>query len=188
MRIVEDIEMLEVVNDQDEVIGLEERSVIHDKGLLHREVHVWFVTPNREIIFQHRAKDKDTFPDLLDAAAGGHVDPGMSYEETAHKETEEETGVVMDPSKLREIKKWRKLSVDEVMGAKNNTFRINYAYLYEDDIVDLCPEEGKILGFEVWHIDDLRGLSPADASRFIRYIVEPDFIKLYEECLEAFDL
>ena len=51
---------LNVVNDSGEVIGFDTRDNIHNKGLLHREVHVWLVTPGGEIIFQHRSKTKDT--------------------------------------------------------------------------------------------------------------------------------
>lgn len=101
-------EKLEVINENDEVIGLESRKVIHQKGLLHREIHILFMTPNREIIFQHRAKDKDTYPDKLDATVGGHVEPGISYEDTAIKECKEETGVDINPSKLKLIKKIHK--------------------------------------------------------------------------------
>jgi len=68
-------QILEIVNENDEVIGLENRTKIHTEGLLHREIHVWFITPNGEIVFQHRAKDKDTYPDKLDATVGGHVEP-----------------------------------------------------------------------------------------------------------------
>ena len=83
-------EMLEVIDENDNTVGLETRAKIHQDGLLHREIHVWFVTPQGEIIFQHRAKDKDTYPDKLDATVGGHVEPKMSYEETAIKECKEE--------------------------------------------------------------------------------------------------
>lgn len=114
-------EQLEIINDNDEVIGLESRQVIHQKGLLHREIHIWFMTPAREIIFQHRAKDKDTYPDKLDATVGGHVDPGMSYDETALKEGEEETGIKFDLLKLKLIKKMRKESFDKSAGFTNNT-------------------------------------------------------------------
>ena len=59
--------MLEVINENDNVVGFETRAKIHQDGLLHREIYIWFFTPNGEIIFQHRAKDKDTYPDKLDA-------------------------------------------------------------------------------------------------------------------------
>ncbi|MFH1402164.1 MAG: NUDIX domain-containing protein [Patescibacteria group bacterium] len=117
------LEMLEVVDENDNVIGLESRAKVHQDGLLHREIHIWFITPKAEIIFQHRAKDKDTYPDKLDATVGGHVDPKMSYEDTVVKECKEETGVDIDTSKLVFITKMKKKSFDEVTGLTNNTIR-----------------------------------------------------------------
>ena len=102
-------EYLEIVNENDEIIGKEIRKKVHQDGLLHREIHIWFITPNREIIFQHRAKDKDTYPDKLDATVGGHVDPGMLYDETAFKECEEETGIKPDTSKVKLSRQSREL-------------------------------------------------------------------------------
>lgn len=67
----ENKQMLEIIDENDNVIGLETREKIHKEGLLHREIHVWFFTPRGEIIFQHRVKDKDIYPDLLDATVGG---------------------------------------------------------------------------------------------------------------------
>ena len=71
---------LNIVNEEGEIVGVETREDIHNQGLLHRECHVWFYTPAGEIIFQHRAKDKDTYPDLLDATVGGHVEIGSDYD------------------------------------------------------------------------------------------------------------
>src|SRR3989339_1577568 len=104
---------LEIINENDEVIGLETRTKVHQDGLLHREIHIWFLTPKGEIVFQHRAKDKDTYPDKLDATVGGHVDPTMSYEDTVIKECKEETGIDIDLSKLVFLRKMRKRSVDK---------------------------------------------------------------------------
>ena len=124
-------EQLEVINENDQVIGLETREKIHKDGLLHREIHIWFLTPKAEIVFQHRAKDKDTYPDKLDATVGGHVEPKMSYEETAVKECKEETGIDIDLKNLVFLRKMRKKSFDEATGLTNNTIRSQYAYLYD---------------------------------------------------------
>ena len=94
------LEMLEVVDENDNVIDLENRLRIHQEGLLHREIHIWFITPNGEIILQHRSKNKDTNADKLDATVGGHVEPGMSYEATAIKECKEETGLDVEVQQL----------------------------------------------------------------------------------------
>ena len=72
-------EYLNIVDDNDNIIGQKTREEIHQQGLLHQEIHVYFITPNKEIIFQHRAEDKDTYPDLLSATVGGHVDIGDTY-------------------------------------------------------------------------------------------------------------
>ena len=174
-------EQLEIINENDEVIGLESRKVIHQKGLLHREIHIWFMTPNRDIIFQHRAKDKDTYPDKLDATVGGHVDPGMTYDETAIKEGREETGIELDLSKLKVVKKMRKQSFDEATGLTNNTIRTQYVYLFDGDVKDLQIEDGKAIGFEAWKIDSLPTLSKEDQDKFIPMILSKEFLDLFEE-------
>lgn len=174
-------EQLEIINENDEVIGLETRKIVHQKGLLHREIHIWFITPSREIIFQHRAKDKDTYPDKLDATVGGHVDPGMNYDETAIKEGKEETGIDLDLSKLKLVRKMRKRSVDEATGRINNTIRSQYVYLYEGDIDQLQVEPGKALGFEAWKISELLKLSQEDQNKFIPMILSKEFIDLFDE-------
>ena len=174
-------EMLEIVNEDDVVIGLESRKTIHEKGLLHREIHIWFMTPDKEIIFQHRAIDKDTYPDLLDATVGGHVDLEMSYDDTALKECVEETGIKPDPSKLKLVKKMFKKSFDQVTKLTNNTIRSQYVYLFDGDISNLKIEEGKAIGFEAWKIDSLHNLSPEDRKKFIPLILSDDMLDLFED-------
>jgi len=182
------LEMLEIINENDQVIGLETRKKIHQDGLLHREIHIWFLTPKGEIIFQHRAKDKDTYPDKLDATVGGHVEPKMSYEETAIKECKEETGIDININKLLFLTKMRKKSFDEVTKLTNNTIRSQYAYLYEGVISDLQIEKGKAEGFEAWKIDDLPHLSEGDKSKFIGLILSEDMLSFFNKAREAFHL
>lgn len=172
---------LEVINENDEVIGLETREKIHKEGLLHREIHIWFLTPKAEIVFQHRAKDKDTYPDKLDATVGGHVEPKMSYEETAVKECKEETGIDIDIEKLVFLRKMRKKSFDEATGLTNNTIRSQYAYLYEGSISNLQVEDGKAEGFEAWKIDELPHLPENDKNKFIPLILQQDMLDIFNK-------
>jgi len=174
------LEMLEVVDENDNVVGLETRAKVHQDGLLHRGIYIWFLTPQGEIIFQHRAKDKDTYPDKLGATVGGHVEPKMSYEETAIKECKEETGIDIDLSKLLFLRKMRKKSFDEVTKLTNNIIRSQYAYLYNGPISELQVEEGKAEGFEAWKIDDLPNLSEVDKSKFIGLILADDMLELFK--------
>ena len=177
------LEMLEIVDDNDNVIGLETRVKIHQEGLLHREIHIWFLTTNGEIIFQHRAKNKDTYPDQLDATVGGHVELRMSYEDTAVKECKEETGIDINPNKIVFLAKMKKKSFDEVTGMTNNTIRAQYAYLYNGRISDLQIENGESSGFEAWKID-LPNLSMEDRNRFIDIILGEDMLNLFNKARE----
>lgn len=44
-------EMLNIIDENGKIIGKDTRENIHQKGLLHREINVYFYTPNGEIIF-----------------------------------------------------------------------------------------------------------------------------------------
>jgi len=172
--------MLNIVDENDEVVGEASREDIHRRGLLHREIHVYFITPDKEIIFQRRAKDKDTFPNMLDATVGGHVEIGHSYEKTAVKETEEETGLKIDAADLIPLAKVQSGSTnesiddstDERTGKINNSIKQEYAYIFKGNIKDLKIEKGSGLGFEIYPINKIVGLSDADSAEFIPYILK----------------
>lgn len=173
--------MLEIINKDDEVVGHETRAKVHEEGLLHREIHIWFITPQAEIVFQHRAKDKDTYPDKLDATVGGHVEPEMSYEETAVKECREETGVDVDLRELIFLTKMHTRTIDIDTGLINNAIRRQYAYLYEGAIGELVIEEGKAFGFEAWEIDVLPQLSEQNKKKFIPAFLSDECFSLFNE-------
>ncbi len=174
-------EILEIVNEKDEVIGTESREKIHQRGLLHREVHVWFITPNREIIFQHRAKTKDTYPDLLDSTVGGHVGLGMSYEETAIKECKEETGVNLSKGDIITLKKIKMRAEDQTTGKINYAFKTEFIYLYKGKIEGLKTEKNQAQGFEAWSIKKLFHLSDEEKKRFIPGVLSHEFLELYKK-------
>ncbi len=181
-------EMLEIVDENDNVVGLENRVKIHKEGLLHREIHIWFFTPKKEIIFQHRAKDKDTYPDLLDATVGGHVEPGDSYEKTFEKECLEETGLSVKVSDAVVLLKMKKKVYDEVTNKINNTIRIQYAYLYKGKLEDLQLETGKAIGFVKIPLEKVLNLSEEEKKRFIPSIVGVDFLEIYKLAAEKLGL
>jgi isopentenyldiphosphate isomerase len=164
--------LLNIVNENDEIIGECEREEIHRLGLLHREIHVYFLTPDKKFIFQHRAPDKDSYPDLLDATVGGHVESGDSYIQTAIKESAEETGLKLKPEDLIFINKTRRYSEDPATGKINSVFGESYAYIFKGDVKDLKIEAGKAVGFETWAIDKLMDLNDSEKQRFIPYILE----------------
>lgn len=175
--------ILNIVDEQGKVIGEDTRENIHSKGLLHREIHVWFYTPNSEIIFQHRAKDKDTFPDLLDATVGGHVEVGSDFENTALKEMEEETGVIADKNHLRLVKTVRGNHFDPETSKTNNVIRKVFAYKFLGKPEGLKVEDDKSEGFEFWPIEKLEKASSKIEKKFIPSFLNAEHIAMYKSFL-----
>ena len=82
-------EQINIVDENDRIIGQDSRTNIHKKGLRHREIWVWLYNDKSELLFQLRSKNAETCPGLLDATAGGHVDLNNDYEQAAVREVKE---------------------------------------------------------------------------------------------------
>jgi isopentenyl-diphosphate delta-isomerase type 1 len=173
------MEELNIIDENDNVIGKDVRENIHKNGLLHREIHVWIYNKNSEILFQRRAKDKDTYPDLLDASVGGHVEIDDDYLTTAVKELEEETGIKAEANDLIYITKMRRSSVDEKTGMKNNTIKMVYAYEFKGDAKDLKLEEGMATSLEFWKIDRIFHLTDEERKEFISSIIDDEYKNIF---------
>ncbi len=88
-------EFFDIVNEDDEVIGQQPRSVVHTKGLWHRASHVLVFNSNGKVFLQLRSMSKDNNPGVWDSACSGHVDAGETYAEAAERELMEEIGLVV---------------------------------------------------------------------------------------------
>tara|TARA_Y100000031_G_C8212133_1_gene381538 strand:+ start:916 stop:1485 length:570 start_codon:yes stop_codon:yes gene_type:complete len=172
---------LEVVDEEGNVLRIEERGKIHKEGLLHRETHVWLYTPDGKLIFQKRAKDVDTFPELLDATVGGHVEVGDDHQDTAVKEAKEETGIDLKPEDLRFIRYIKTTSNDPVTGNCNNSIKAQYAVCFRGDLSDLRVEEGKAYGFEAWPIDQILDPPESIKSQFIPVYFDQVYQEIFRE-------
>ena len=87
-----DDELFDVVDERDQVIGQERRSVVHEKKLLHRAVHVFILNKRGEVFLQKRSRLKDAHPGVWGSSVSGHLDAGESYESCALRELGEEAG------------------------------------------------------------------------------------------------
>lgn len=86
-------EYLDIVNQDDTVIGRASRKEIYEKLLLHRIAHVLVFNDKNELALQLRSKNVIFAPLTWTTSAGGHVKSGESYEEAAKREYKEELGV-----------------------------------------------------------------------------------------------
>lgn len=96
MNIAVSEELLDVVDENDNVLGVKTRGEIHAEGLMHRAVHILVFNSSRELFIQKRSMRKDENPGQWDSSAAGHVDSGETYLQCAIRELKEELGVVAD--------------------------------------------------------------------------------------------
>lgn len=87
-------ELFDLVDEQDNVIGLVRRGDAHaNPALLHRSVQTLVFDGAGRVLLQLRSARKDLFPRYYCASASGHVLAGEDYASTAARELHEELGV-----------------------------------------------------------------------------------------------
>lgn len=94
-------EILIVVDENDTPVGTKRRKLIHGQRLRHRSAHVLVFNSADELLIQLRGPSKDEYPLFWDVSVGGHVGPGETYEQAAHRELDEELGLTGDLQFLR---------------------------------------------------------------------------------------
>ena len=94
-------ELVDVVDEDDRVVGQTSRGEMRRRNLLHRAVYL-IVETGRGKLFVHRRTDtKDVYPGFYDVTVGGVVGAGEDYLVAAERELAEEIGVHGAP--LREL-------------------------------------------------------------------------------------
>lgn len=84
-------ENLDLVDEEDRVIGVLPRSEVYARGLHNvRVVNLFIVNSKGELWIPRRTAHKRNFPLCLDMSMGGHVESGETYEETFVRELKEE--------------------------------------------------------------------------------------------------
>ena len=86
-----DDELLDIVDEQDNVIGQKRRSSVYREGLSNfRVVNAFIVNSKGQLWIPRRTYHKIIFPGHLDLSMGGHVESGESYETAFARELKEE--------------------------------------------------------------------------------------------------
>ena len=105
-----DDELLDLVDENDEVIGTILRSdyslLLEKKHGYIRAVEMFIENNEGKFWIPTRTADKKIAPNGLDFSMGGHVESGEGYTESALREIEEELNLKIDSSKLEFIKKF----------------------------------------------------------------------------------
>ncbi len=165
----ENKDMLDVVDENEIVIGSKSRNDVHRLGLLHREIHVFLFDKDHNIYFQKRDIKKSS-GGLLDASIGGHVDKGEDYLTAAIREAKEESGLLILPSDLILLIKFKNPLKNDKKGTINNFIRS--VYIYKNPITDkqIKEDSNETDGFQKFSPDFLSNLSEKDMLLFCKFV------------------
>ena len=97
-------EILDVVNEEDKVVGRETRQAIVESALLHRASHIILMNSQGEYFVQKRSEKKDMWPGMHEIGVGERLQAGETYEIAAKRGLFEETGLRSKITKLFTIK------------------------------------------------------------------------------------
>ncbi|MFF6993982.1 NUDIX domain-containing protein [Streptomyces sp. NPDC008313] len=86
-------ELLDIVDEDDRVVGQAPRGEVYARGLRHRCAFVRVRDAEGRVFVHRRTAAKAVFPSLYDMFVGGVVGAGETYDEAALREAEEELGV-----------------------------------------------------------------------------------------------
>ncbi|KKS33523.1 MAG: Isopentenyl-diphosphate Delta-isomerase [Parcubacteria group bacterium GW2011_GWC2_42_12] len=86
-------EQILVVNENDEVIGLNTKENCHaGQGILHRAITIFVFNDQNEILLTKRSALKKLWPNFWDTSCSTHLRPGETNEQAGEKRLNEEIG------------------------------------------------------------------------------------------------
>lgn len=141
-------ELLDLVNENDEVIGEVWKSQANsDPKFIHREILVYIFDNKNRLLMQQRSFNKKVYPGVWAESSAGHINKGEDPEIAAHRELTEELGFDTD------LKFFEK----RILHYSNET-HISYCYLgkYNEEKIIIQKEEVENVKFvEIDEIDTL---------------------------------
>lgn len=135
------MELLDVLDEEGNLTGnKEDKDIIHEKGLWHREVCVLIRNRKGEYLIQKRAATKKQAPNKWGMTAG-HVDAGEDFEEAMIREIREELGIEVALEELTPLSTFKEAFENET--TTNNNYTRYYFYATNRKIEDytICLEE-----------------------------------------------
>lgn len=90
---MEEQELVVLINEQDEVLGVMKKIEAHENGFLHRAFSVFLFNSMGEMLLQKRAQTKYHSPEQWTNAVCSHPRVNESYLNGAHRRLQEELGI-----------------------------------------------------------------------------------------------
>jgi isopentenyldiphosphate isomerase len=139
-------ELFDLIDENDRVIGQETRTVVHQRGLWHRGVHVLLFEREGRLLVQQRSGKKSQSPLTLDCSVSEHVKAGEDYHAAAIRGLSEELG--MEGIEIQPLVKFRMN-----YGPNDNEISTIYKGVVDPSQIRFDPEE--IAGVDTYTIEEL---------------------------------
>jgi len=150
-------ELFDVIDENDQVIGQEMRSVVHQRGLWHRGTHVLLFTRDGKLLVQQRSKTKSQSPLTFDCSVSEHVKAGENYHDAAIRGLLEELDV-----KDIEIQPLIKFKMN--YGPNDNEVSVIYRGTTDPEMIRFDPVE--IEQVDTYTIGELQNLLEQKPEKF----------------------
>lgn len=149
-------EYIDLVNDDDKIVGKKKRSEIYSLGLSNfRVVNLFVKSSKGKLWIPRRTKNKRIFPLCLDISVGGHVKSSETYEEALKREVKEEIRIDINNVSYRQVgyftpyknkvsafMKVYELNIDEIKNYNRNDFSESY-WLYPEEVIERIAKGDK---------------------------------------------
>ncbi|MEP5351964.1 MAG: 16S rRNA (adenine(1518)-N(6)/adenine(1519)-N(6))-dimethyltransferase RsmA [Luteolibacter sp.] len=165
-------ELFDVVDENDVPTGTATRREVHEKGLIHRAIHVFVFNKKGDLYLQKRSVLKDMNPGVWDSSVSGHLDAGEDYLTAAVREVEEEMGIQgKTPEDLEHV-----LSVKPTADSGWEHVRL-FTTEYKGGISFPASEIDSVMPFPIEEIQTWMASCPGDFSPAFRLLFG-EYLKL----------
>ncbi len=159
--------LIALVNENDEVVGYDEKFDVHKRALLHRAFSIFVINTKGEIMIHKRALDKYHSPGLWTNTCCSHLPKGMAMEEAIHQRLVEEMGF---DTKLTFVTSFH-YTIEFGNGLTENEIDHIYVGFYNDDPL---PNPNEVADFAWITFDELKHdveSNPDNYTYWLKHIV-----------------
>jgi isopentenyldiphosphate isomerase len=158
---------LDVIDELGNPLYHETEQIIHEQGLLHREIVVWFYTETGGLIFKMRNRNSQLFPEMLDATIGRHLEINKNLDEVVVEAIKKQTYMDISFDKLEYLGDYIDFAEDKMSGLTNSSLNSVYAYYFQRNLNNLMQEMVPGNGFFEFNIKEFDDMDDSYIKRFV---------------------
>jgi isopentenyl-diphosphate Delta-isomerase len=146
------MELFDIVNINDEIIGTTDRETAHKTGQLHRVAAVYVFNISGQLYVQVYKKSGG----LYDHSIGGHVSKGETYAQGATREAKEELGISQPLQELSIFHSDESQKFMHMFGLYTCVAEPTWKFIPNDEVEEVIPME----------IQDIQKLMANEPNKF----------------------